>query len=144
MPRSASWHGMRWANYHNVTGALESVLYVDDLGLAIAKEYPHHVEAQRLEELRSPILEVSPSQGADGGLFAGGDGFEWMSESGSSAHLDFNEDQDVSVLEDQVQLPVAGPVVALEEDVALSHQVAQRELFAPRAGELVAQGPTPA
>jgi hypothetical protein len=58
--------------------------------------------------------------------------------------LSENEDEDVSVPEDQVQLSVAGPVVALEEDVALSHQVAQRELFAPRAGELVAQGPTPA
>ena len=55
-----------------------------------------------------------------------------------------NEDEGVSVLEDQVQLPVTGPVVALEEDVALSHQVAQRELFTPSAGELVTQGPTPA
>src|SRR3712207_6079099 len=36
-----------------------------------------------------------------------------------------NEDEDVSVSEDQVQLSVAGPLVALEEDVALSHQVAQ-------------------
>jgi hypothetical protein len=50
-----------------VTGALESVLYVDDLGLAIANEYPHHVEAQRLEEVRSPILEVLPSQRANRG-----------------------------------------------------------------------------
>ena len=58
--------------------------------------------------------------------------------------LSENEDEDVSMPEDQVQLSVAGPVVALEEDAALSHQVAQRELFAPRAGELVAQGPTPA
>jgi hypothetical protein len=58
--------------------------------------------------------------------------------------LSKNEDEDVSVPEDQVQLSVAGPVVALEEDVALLHQEAQRELFAPRAGELVAQGPTPA
>ncbi len=54
------------------------------------------------------------------------------------------DDEDVSVPEDQVQLPVVGPVVALEEDVALSHQVAKSSRFAPRAGELVAQGPTPA
>jgi hypothetical protein len=48
------------------------------------------------------------------------------------------------VPEDQVQLPLTGPVVALDEDVALSHQVAQRELFASLAEDLVAQGPTPA
>jgi hypothetical protein len=63
---------------------------------------------------------------------------------GDSSLPENEDDEDVSVSEDQVQLPVAGTVVALEEDVALSHQVAQRELFALRAGELVAQGPTPA
>ena len=51
--------------------------------------------------------------------------------------------QDVFVPEDQVKLPVAGPVVALEENVASLGQVAQREFFAPRAGEPVVQGPTP-
>ena len=126
-------------------GPLKGVLHVDDLGLAIAaEEYPDHVEAQRLEEPRSPIEEVSLSQGADRGLFAGGDGFERMSESRSSTQPDLDEDESVSVPEDQVQLPVAGPVVALEEDVALSQEVAQRELFAPRSGEPFLQGPTPA
>ena len=66
---------------------------MDDLGLADTNEYPDHIEAQRVEEARSPLEEVLPSQGADGGLFAGGDGFERMSESGSSAQLDFDEDE---------------------------------------------------
>jgi hypothetical protein len=66
---------------------------VDDLGLADTNEYPDHIEAQRVEEARSPLEEVLPGQGADGGLFAGGNGFEGMSESGSSAQLDFDEDE---------------------------------------------------
>ena len=57
--------------------------------------------------------------------------------------LSEDQHQDVFVPEDQVKLPVTGPVLALEENVALLGQVAQREFFAPRAGEPVAQGPTP-
>ena len=74
-------------------GRLESVLDVNDLGFAATNEYPHHVEAQRVEEAGSSIEEVLVSQGADGGLFAGGDGFERMSESGPSTQLDFDEDE---------------------------------------------------
>jgi site-specific DNA recombinase len=55
-----------------------------------------------------------------------------------------NQDEGVFAAQDQVQLPVTGPVVAFDEFVSLPHQVAQRELFAPRAGETLAQGPTPA
>jgi site-specific DNA recombinase len=73
---------------------------------------------------RDGTLEVS-------GVF--GDGF--VSE---------NQHQGVVAAQDQVQLPVTGPVVAFDELVSLPHQVAQRELFAPRAGETLAQGPTPA
>jgi len=62
---------VRSPNYY-VTGTLESALYVEDLGLTIAKEYPHHVKAHCLEESGWPKEEVLPSQGADGGLFAGG------------------------------------------------------------------------
>ena len=65
---------------------------MNDLGFAATNEYPHHVEAQRVEEAGSSIEEVLVSQGADGGLFAGGDGFERMSESGPSSQLDFDEE----------------------------------------------------
>ncbi len=56
----------------------------------------------------------------------------------------FDEDDGVPLAEEQVQLPVAGPVAALDEDVAAPRKVAQRELCAPRARGPVAQGPTPA
>jgi hypothetical protein len=55
-----------------------------------------------------------------------------------------NQHQCVLVAQDQVQLPVAGPVVAFDESEPPPHQVVQRELFAPRAGAPVAQSPTPA
>jgi hypothetical protein len=116
---------------------------VDDPGFASAEEYPDHVEAQGIEEGWSPIDEVLSGQGADGGLFAGGDGFEWMPEAGSPAQFHFDEDEGVPVAQDQVQLSVTGPVVALEEVVSPLRQVAQRELFAPRAGAMFAQEPTP-
>jgi hypothetical protein len=34
-------------------------------------------------------------EGANGGLLAGGDGFEWVSEAGPPAQLDFCENEDV-------------------------------------------------
>jgi hypothetical protein len=55
-----------------------------------------------------------------------------------------NQDEDVFVAKDQVQLPVAGVVVAFDELVPSLRQVTKRELFAPRAGPPVAQPPTPA
>jgi hypothetical protein len=55
-----------------------------------------------------------------------------------------NQDEGVFLAQDQVELPVAGAVVPFDELVPLLRQVAQRELFAPRAGEPVAQPPTPA
>lgn len=115
---------------------------MDDPRRVLLEEYADHVEAQRVEAW-APIEEVSLGQGADGGLFAGGDGFERMPEAYSPAQFHFDEDEGVSVAQDQVQLPVAGAIVALDELVALARQVAQRELFAPRAGEPGAQGSTP-
>jgi hypothetical protein len=55
-----------------------------------------------------------------------------------------NQYQGIFIAQDQVELPVTGPVVALNELVSLPRQVAQRELFAPRTGAPVAQPPTPA
>jgi hypothetical protein len=74
----------------------KSILYVDDPGFACADEYPDNIEAQGIEEAWSPIEEVLSSQGADGGLFAGGDSFEWMPEAGSPAQFHFDEDEGVS------------------------------------------------
>jgi hypothetical protein len=116
---------------------------VDDLGCAPAGENAYDVEAHGIED-RFLIGQVLSSQGADGGLFAGGDGFEWMPEADSPAQLHFDEDESVPVAQDQVQLAEAGAVVALDELVALLRQVTQCELFAPRAGGTFAQGPTPA
>jgi hypothetical protein len=73
----------------------KSILYVDDPGFACADEYPDNIEAQGIEEAWSPIEEVLSSQGADGGLFAGGDSFEWMPEAGSPAPFHFDEDEGV-------------------------------------------------
>jgi hypothetical protein len=73
----------------------KSILYVDDPGFACADEYPDNIEAQGIEEAWSPIEEVLSSQGADGGLFAGGDSFEWMPEAGSPAQFHFDEDEGV-------------------------------------------------
>jgi hypothetical protein len=70
---------------------------VDDLGFAFAEEYPDYVEAQGIEEAWSPLEEVLSSQGADGGLLAGGNGFEWMPEAGSPAQFHFDEDEGISV-----------------------------------------------
>jgi site-specific DNA recombinase len=54
-----------------------------------------------------------------------------------------NQDDGGVVAQDQVEFPVTGPVVALDEDVAEPGQVAQREFFAPRARAPVVQLATP-
>jgi site-specific DNA recombinase len=90
-------------------------------------EERHHV----YKMLRLTV-EVSP----DGSLDVSGViGDSFVSE---------NQHQGVCVAQDQVQLPEARAVVALDELVALLRQVTQREVFAPGAGGLSAQGPTPA
>lgn len=76
-------------------------------------------------------------------MFTGGYGFEGGAEARAAAHLDFDEDDCGTVAQDQVQFPVTGPVVALDEDVAAPGQVAQREFFAPRARAPVVQLATP-
>ena len=123
---------------------LESVLYMDDAGCAFADEYADHVEAYSVEAWL-PIEEVSLGQGADGGLFAGGDGLEWMPEARSPTQLHFDEDEGIFVAQDQVQLAVTGAVVPFDEFVSLACKEAKRELFAPRAGEaFTTQETTPA
>ena len=65
---------------------------MDDPGCAFADEYADHVEAQRIE-VRSLPGEIVLGKRADGGLLVGGDGFEWIPEAQSAAHLDLDEDE---------------------------------------------------
>ena len=74
---------------------------MDDPARAIADEYPHHVEAYSVEG-RLLLGEVPFGQGADGGLFTGGDGLEGISEAHAPAQLDFSEDEGVLVAKDKV------------------------------------------
>jgi hypothetical protein len=73
-------------------GRLEGVLYVDDSARAVADEYPDHVEAYSVE-VRLLLGEVPFGQSADGGLLAGGDGFERIAEAHAPAHLNLDEDE---------------------------------------------------
>jgi hypothetical protein len=82
-------------------GGLEGVLYVDDSARAVADEYPDHVEAYSVEGWLL-LGEVPFGQGADGGLFTGGDGLEGISEAHAPAQLDFGEDEGVLVAKDKV------------------------------------------
>ena len=84
------------------------------------------------------------SYGAEGVLFAVGDGFQWVSEAGPAPQLDFHEDECVVLVHYQVDLPAPGSVVALEEFVSVLYQIAQREVFTPFPGGFVLQSPTPA
>jgi hypothetical protein len=61
-----------------------------------------------------------------------GDGFERIPQPYSPPRLHLDEYEGVMVAHDQIQLPVTGSVVALDEGVSSPPQVAQGELFAPR------------
>jgi hypothetical protein len=82
--------------------------------------------------------------GAQGILFVGGDGFQWVSVAAPAPQLDFNEHECVVLANYQVDFPAPGPVVALEKFVTTFDQVAQREVFTPCSGGPVLQSPTPA
>src|SRR5215207_1858972 len=102
-----------------------------------------HVEAQGVELWFSGV-EVVFSHGAQGVLFAVGDGFEWVSEAGAAPQLDFHEDECVVLAHYQVDLPAPCSVVALEKFVTVLDQIAQREVFPPCPGGSILQSPTPA
>lgn len=116
---------------------------MDDARFAAGREDSDHVEACVFECGRS-LRQVLPGEGAYGGLLARGDGFEGVSVARSPAKFDFHEDESRSLAEDKIQLPVAGPVVALDQLVSTVGQVAQREVLAPRAARTFAQVLTPA
>ena len=90
------------------------------------------------------VGEVLLGEGAEDLLFAGGDGFQRVAEACPTPQFHFHEDEDVILVQDQVDLPVARPVVAFDECVAAPGQVPQREVLAPRSGGPRFQSPTPA
>ena len=92
-------------------------------GGALAHENPHYVEAQGVEG-RLFVEEVVFGQGADGGLFMRGDGLQRVPEAGSSPQLHLDEHERGTAAHYEIELPVAGAVVALDEGVAAPGQVA--------------------
>jgi hypothetical protein len=65
------------------------VMYVD---LGSVGQDSDHVEAQGLVRWFSGVKVVF-GYGAEGVLFAVGDGFEWVSEAGPAPQLDLHEDE---------------------------------------------------
>jgi hypothetical protein len=65
---------------------------VEEAGCALAEEYANDVKAHGIE-VRLGLGQVLFCEGANGGLLAGGDGFEWVSEAGPPAQLDFCENE---------------------------------------------------
>jgi hypothetical protein len=111
--------------------------YIGSIG-----EDADHVESQGVV-MWSSSVKVVFGDGAQGVLLAGGDGLEWVSVAGSAPQLDLDEDEGVILANYQVDLPAPGPVVALDELVAVLDQVAQREVLTPGAGGFMFQSPTP-
>jgi hypothetical protein len=96
------------------------VVYANLVG---ADEDPDHVEAQGVE-IRVSVGEVLHGEGADVTLFASSYSFERVSEAGPAAQFHLDEDEGVVFAYDQVDLPVARPVVAVDEGVSPAGQVA--------------------
>lgn len=110
--------------------ALEGVLYVGHAGGFTREEfYTDDVEAKGAGP-EAFILEVHPGQGAQLPPLPGGHGLERVAESGAAAQLHLDEDDGDLVGQDQVYLPEAGAVVALEEGVAALLEVPQGEVLA--------------
>lgn len=110
---------------------------------ALLHEDAHHIEAHRVE-VRLLLGQEAFGEAPYYGLLARGDGVERVSVARSAAQLHLDEHERVCVAKDQVQLPEARAVVALDELVAFLRQVTQREVFTPGARGMSAQGPTPA
>ncbi len=73
-----------------------------------------HIEPKGVEGWFSGVKVVF-GYGAQGVLFAVGDGFQWVSEAGSAPQLHFDEDECVLLAHYQVDFSAPGSVVALDE-----------------------------
>ncbi len=123
--------------------ALECVLYVLYARSCVGGEDADYVEAQGVE-VWLVVGEVLFREGADGCLLAGRYGFERVAEAHRAAELHLYEDEGFFIADDEVYFSAALSVVAFYERIAASVEVAQREVFAPRAGRPACQSPTPA
>ena len=81
------------------------------------------VEAQGVEGWVA-VGDVVCGEGADGISFACGYCLKGIPEAGSAAQFDLDEDEGVVFADDQVDLPVARPVVAFDEGVSPAGKVA--------------------
>lgn len=111
---------------------LEGILDVAHADLVPVGEYADDIESQGVE-VRVIVGEVLLSETTQGGLFMGRDGFQRVTEADPASKFHFDEDEDFVLEEDQVDLPIARPVVALDKLVAAAGQVPQREVLTPRS-----------
>jgi hypothetical protein len=102
---------------------LERVFDVVYAELVLDCEDSNYVETQGVE-VGVTVGEVVFRETAEGGLFTCCHGFHGVTEAGTAAQFYFNEDEGVIFAHDQVDLPSACPVVALDEIVAATGQVA--------------------
>lgn len=113
-----------------------------DLSSTARLEYAYHVEASLLEV--RVLGQVSFGEGPDDRLLARGYGLQRVAEPRSPAQLHLDEHEGLSGAQDQVYLPVPGPMVPLDEDVTFCDEMFEGEPLAPIPGPLPAQTPTPA
>ena len=85
---------------------LESILHVVQAEFVVVRKYPDDVESQSIE-IRVPLGQVPLGDGAEGGLFVRGNGFQ--------------------------RVAVASPVVAFDERVAAPGEVTERKVLTPRS-----------
>ena len=123
--------------------SLECLLYVHYACSRSGNEDAYYVEAQGLE-FWLVLGKVLFGEGANGGLLAGRYCFERVTVARGATELDLYEDEGLIVRDDEVYFATTLPVVACEEPVSTTEEVAQREVLAPRPGGLVGQSPTPA
>lgn len=82
-------------------------------GLRARLQNAYHVESGLLEE-GDVLGYILLGEKAYGLLLARSHGFRGIAKRGAAAQLDFDEDQTVSVAQDQVYFPVTGTVVTLD------------------------------
>lgn len=119
---------------------LKCILDVLDLGGAFFLHYSDHVEADLLGS-HLGLAQVLLGERANRRLLAGRDGFEGASELAGAAEFHLDEDESSSVAHDQVYLPAASAVVSLDQFIAASGEVTERDALAPVSGTLFTQLP---
>jgi hypothetical protein len=97
---------------------------VEEAGCALAEEYANDVKAHGIE-VRLALGQVLFCEGANGGLLAGGDGFEWVSEAGPPAQLDFCENEGVGSNVQTLRVPELMFRASLRQDGALPLELAK-------------------